>query len=97
MEDQKKKKVLSEANVQAGATSLDIDVLSLKYSEMQDAMQMMNDEFSECVKQAEEKNDTGFVIKGNRRKLESEQMHKELSVLKDQISDLHEKQKKLCP
>ena len=30
LEDQKKKKVLSEANVQAVATSLDIDVLSLK-------------------------------------------------------------------
>ena len=35
-------------------------------------MQMINDEFTEYVKQAEEKNDTSFVIKGNRRKPESE-------------------------
>ena len=62
LEDQRKKNVLSEAEVQAAAISLDIDVLSLKYSQMQNAMQMMTDEFMECMKLAEEKNDMIFVI-----------------------------------
>ena len=49
-------------------------------------MQMMNDEFVECMKLAEQKSDMGFVIKGNRRK--GEDLKKELSVIEGQISDM---------
>ena len=51
-------------------------------------MQMMNDEFVECMKLAEQKSDMGFVIKGNRRKCEGEDLKKELSVIEGQISDM---------
>ena len=57
---------------------------------------MMNDEFFECMKLAEQKNDMSFVIKSNRRKLESEDLQKELSVIEGQISDIQEKMRKFC-
>ena len=58
---------------------------------------MMNDdEFVECMKLAEQKNNMSFVIKGNRRNRESEDLQKELSVIEVQISDMQEKKRKLC-
>ena len=57
---------------------------------------MMNDEFVECMKLAEQKNDMNFLIRGNRRKRESEDLQKELSVIEVQISDMQEKKRKLC-
>ena len=75
-EEEKKKEVLSEAEVQASAISSDIYVLSQKCKQMKSAMQMMNDEFVEFMKLAEQKNDMSFVIKGNRRKRESEDLQK---------------------
>ena len=68
LEEEKKKKVLSEAEVQASAISSDLDVLSQKCKQIKSAMQMMNDEFVECMKLAEQKNDMSFVIKDNRKK-----------------------------
>ena len=59
-------------------------------------MQMMDDEFFECMKLAEQKNNMSFVIKGNRRKHESEDLQKELSLIEGQISDMQEKKRKLC-
>ena len=96
LEEEKKKKVLSEAEVQASAISSDIDALSQKCKQIKSAMQMMNDEFFECMKLAEQKNDMSFVIKSNRRKLESEDLQKELSVIEGQISDIQEKMRKFC-
>ena len=96
LEEEKKKKVLSEAEVQASAISSDIDALSQKCKQIKSAIQMMNDEFFECMKLAEQKNDMSFVIKSNRRKLESEDLQKELSVIEGQISDIQEKMRKFC-
>ena len=56
---------------------------------------MMNNEFVECMKVAEEKNYMSFVIKGNRRKRESEDLQKELSVIEGQISDMQGMKRKL--
>ena len=56
---------------------------------------MMNDdEFVECTKLAEQKNNMSFVIKGNRRKRESEDLQKELSVIAGKISDMQDKKRK---
>ena len=93
--EEKKKKVLNEAEVQTSAISSDIDVLSQKRRQIKSAMQMMNDEFIECMKLAEQKNDMRVVIKGNRRKSESEDLQKELSVIEGQISDMQEKKRNL--
>ena len=57
---------------------------------------MANDEFIECMKLAEQKNDMSFVIKGNRIKRENEDLQKELSVIEGQISDIRGKKRKLC-
>ena len=57
---------------------------------------MMNDEFVECLKLGQQKNDMAFVIQGNRRKRESEYLQKELSVIEGQISDMREKKKSDC-
>ena len=59
-------------------------------------MQMANDEFIECMKLAEQKNDMSFVIKGNRIKRENEDLQNELSVIEGQISDIQGKKRKLC-
>ena len=59
-------------------------------------MQMANDEFIECMKLAEQKNDMSFVIKGNRIKRENEDLQKELSAIEGQISDIQGKKRKLC-
>ena len=57
---------------------------------------MANDEFIECMKLAEQKNDMSFVIKGNRIKRENEDLQKELSVIEGLISDIQGKKRKLC-
>ena len=57
---------------------------------------MANDEFIECMKLAEQKNDMSFVIKGNRIKRENEDLQKELSAIEGQISDIQGKKRKLC-
>ena len=95
LEEEKKEKVLSEAEVQASAISSVIDVLSQKCKQIKSAMQIMNDEFVEYMKLAEQKNDMSFVIKGNRRKPESEDLQKELSIIEGQISDMQEEKRKL--
>ena len=84
-------KVLSEAEIKASAISSDINVLSQKCKQIKSAMQMMNDEFVECLKLVQQKNSMVFVIQGNRRKRESEYLQKELSVTEGQISDMQEK------
>ena len=87
--------LLSESEVQASAISSDIDVLSQKCKQIKGAMQMMNNEFVECMKLAEEKNYMSFVIKGNRRKRGSEDLQKELSVIEGQNSDMQGMKRKL--
>ena len=57
---------------------------------------MMNHDFVECMKLADQKNGMSFVIKGNRRKRESEDLQKDLSVIEGQIFDMQEKKRKLC-
>ena len=59
-------------------------------------MQMMNDEFVECLKLVQQKSNMVFVIQGNRRKRESEYLQKELSVTEGQVSDMQEKKKSDC-
>ena len=89
-------KVLSEAEIKASAISSDINVLSQKCKQIKSAMQMMNDEFVECLKLVQQKNSMVFVIQGNRRKRESEYLQKELPVTEGQISDMQEKKKSDC-
>ena len=96
LEEEKKKKVLRETEVQASVISSDTVFFSQKCKQVKSAMQMMNDDFVECMKLAEQKNDMSFVIKGNRRKCESEDLQKELSATEGQISDIQEKKKKMC-
>ena len=57
---------------------------------------MMNDDFVECMKLADQEKDISFVIEGNRRKCKSEDLQKDLSVIEGQISDMQEKKRKLC-
>ena len=68
LEEEKKKKLLSEAEVQASAISSDIDLLPQKCKQIKSAMQMMNDEFVECIKLAEQKKRYEFCDQRQQKK-----------------------------
>ena len=76
LEEQKNYIFLIEREKQALQISDDIE--KLKTSSKADR-EMMVDEFVECARLAEEKNDISFVIKGNRLKRKSDKTKEDIS------------------
>ena len=65
LEEEKKKLVLTERDKQAEHINCDIDKIKTQINQMTKAVEMMEREFVDCVKMAEEKKDISYVIKGN--------------------------------
>ena len=53
--------------------------LKLQVKPIEKPVKMMVDEFVECARLAEEKNDISFVIKGNRLKRKSDKTKEDIS------------------
>ena len=56
---------------------------------------MLNTDFIECIKSAEEKDDMSLVMKGNTLKRKSEVTKLELDILLNEVKNLKEKRRKL--
>ena len=71
--------------------SADIDKIKTKCKQLQDAINMMEKEFVECMENAELKNDLSFVIKGNGLKRSSDKTKEDLLLLEKEVLVLEEK------
>ena len=56
---------------------------------------MLDTDFIQCIKNAEEKDDTSLVKKGNALKRKSEETKSEIDVLLNKVKNLKEKIRKL--
>ena len=72
MEEEKKKNALTERDKQTEHINGDIDKIKTQINQMTKAVEMMEWEFVDCVKMAEEKKDISYVIKGNGLKRKSD-------------------------
>ena len=80
LEEEKKKVVLTEHDKQAEHINSDIDKIKTRINQMTKAVEMMEREFVDCVKMAEEKKDISYVIKGNGLKRKSDQTKDSISL-----------------
>ena len=62
-----------------------MEKLKLKIKQKEKAVKMMSDEFAECVRLAEEKNDMSFLIIGNRLKRKSNKTKEDIASLEETI------------
>ena len=74
--------------------SKNIEQVKEKCDSLKTAINIMESEFVECIKQAELENNMALVIKGNGLKRKSEETKQDLSTLKKQLSELNEKNRK---
>ena len=56
---------------------------------------MLDTDFVQCIKSAQEKNDMNLVKKGNALKRKSEETKSELDILLNEVKNLKEKRRKL--
>ena len=78
LEEKKKKTFLSEGKKQALHFSDDIAKLKFQVKQKEKTVKMKGDEFVECVRMVEEKNDMGFMIKDQRNWTEKEKKKKRI-------------------
>ena len=94
MAEEKKKVVLIERDKQVEHINSDIDKMKTQINQMTKAVEMMEQEFVDCVKMAEEKKDISYVIKGNGLKWESDQTKDSITALEKEIEGFQEKKRK---
>ena len=95
LEDQRQKRISTEAETKAMHLSNEIETLKGKVEQMSKGVAMMDTEVFECVKVAQKKHDISFVIKGNALKRKSDQTKEDILKLKNQIAELEMRKRKL--
>jgi len=95
LEEEKKKVALCNKEKQALHLSNDIDQLAQRVKHMKKAIDVMDKEFVDCARLAEEKNDMSLLIKGNGLKRKSEKTKEEIASIEEDIVILQEKKRKL--
>lgn len=95
LKSKKEMKSANEVETKAHQISSDIEKLKVQCKTLERTVEMLNTEFVDCIKHAEEKNDMSLVKKGNALKRKSEESKSELEILSKQIEDLKQKRKKL--
>ena len=94
LEEENKKVVLTERDKQAEYISSNIDKIKTQINQMTKVVEMMEWEFVDCVKMAEEKKDISYIIKGNWPKRKSGQTKDSITALEKEIESLQEKKRK---
>ena len=74
--------------------SKNIEQVKEECNSLKKAINIMESEFVECIKQAELENNMALVIKGNGLKRKSEETKQDLSTLEKQLLELNEKKRK---
>ena len=95
LEDQRQKRISTEAETKAMHLSNEIETLKGKVEQMSKGVAVMDAQFFECVEVAEKKHDISFVIKGNALKCKSDQTKEDILKLENQIAELEIKKRKL--
>ena len=73
----------------------DIDKIRVQRKQLEKTTNMLEEEFVECVRLAEVKNDLSYVCKGNGLKRKSSEIKEKNKVIDEQLFDLEEKKRKL--
>ena len=73
----------------------DIDKLRAQRRQLEKTVDMMEEEFVECIRLAEERNDLSFSYKGNGLKRKSSEIKDTMKVIDKELHDLEEKKRKL--
>ena len=81
LEEERKSKQRSKAEQRAMHMEADIDKLRVQRRQLEKTLDMMEEEFVECIWLAEEKNDLSFVYKGNWLKRKSSEIKDTMKVI----------------
>ena len=73
----------------------DIDKLKMKQGWLERAMEMMDSEFVECIRLAEDRDDMAYVHNGLVLKRKSTDTNNSMEVVEKEIQELKEKKRKL--
>ena len=95
LEEERNSKQRLKAEQRAMHMEADIDKLRVQRRQLEKTVDMMEEEFVECIHLAEEKNDLSFVYKGNGLKRESSEIKDTMKVIDKELHDLEEKKRKL--
>ena len=94
-EEKKQHQKKTDLENQKTLISKDIEQVKEKCDTLKKAINIMESEFVECIKQAELENNKTLVIKGNALKRKREETKQDLSALEKQLLELNEKKRKL--
>ena len=92
---EKEKKSVSEKETQALQILSDTENQCSKCITLKQTIKMLDTDFIQCIKNAEEKDDMSLVKKGNALKRKSEETKSEIDVLLNKVKNLKEKIRKL--
>ena len=93
LEEERKSKQRSKAEQRAMIMEADIDKLRVQRRQLEKTVDMMEEEFVECMRLAEDKNDLSLVYKGNGLKRESSEIKDTMKVIDKELHDLEEKKR----
>ena len=93
-EEKKQLQKKTDLENQKTLISKNIEQAKEKCDSLKNAINIMESEFVECIKQVELKNNMALVIKGNGLKRKYEETKQDLSTLEKQLLELNEKKKK---
>ena len=86
---------MTEAEKKAMHIAADIGKLKVKRGQLERAVEMMESEFAECIRLAEDKIDMTYVHEGPGLKCESTETKDSMKVVEKEIQELEEKKRKL--
>ena len=92
---EEKKQHQKKTDLENQKTLISKEQVKEKCDTLKKAINIMESEFVECIKQAELENNKTLVIKGNALKRKSEETKQDLSALEKQLLELNEKKRKL--
>ena len=95
LEESRKSKQRSKGEQRAMHMEADIDKLRVQRRQLEKTVEMMEEEFVECIQLAEEKNDLSFVYKGSGLKSKNSEIKDTMKVIDKELLDLEETKRKL--
>ena len=95
LEEERKTKQVTKAEKKAMHIVEDIDKLKVKQGQLERAMEMMESEFVECIRLAEDKDDMAYVHTRLGLKRKSTETKGSMKVVEKEIQELQENKRKL--
>ena len=96
LEEEKKKKQVTKAEKKAMHIAADIDKLKVKRGQLERAVEMMEREFVECIRLADDKDDMAYVHKGLGLKRKSTETKDSIEVVEKEIQKNLKKRRGSC-